>query len=530
MRTKRKSAALAFVLAIALALPMLGGAVFADSWDLDQMGGKVNNAEGTYELDGANVIVIKQANAAFIFVIGSTDVSDQDLIDAVKAADPSIDNSTSDGVHVVSIMGSQTINLKDIVDANPYDLDVVFDLEEEEFSIEGKTVSHMMRFLLTEESDPEPASLTLNKTFSDDNDSEVAFELWLNDEMVRSGTTSGQSITFGELEAGTYEIVESGSPSGYMVSIEGGDEVTLEEGDNATVKVTNTLITEETTPGAIRITKTFTDQSTQEVTFHLWAGDEEVRSENTSGQAVVFENLTPGAYTLTESGYEGAYTMTVWVDEEEVESIAVITDEETEVVVVNSPRQVETTPGSITVNKTFSDGNLAEVTIDLRQGETVVRSELTSGQSITFNDLAPGAYTVVESGSPAGYTVSVEGGATVELAAGGSVTKTVVNTLIPDDDDDDDNGGGGGGGGGGGDDDDDIVTDIDEEPTPEAPIEVTETEEPEAPLEILEEIVPLADVPQTGIGDNVPLLLTMLALSLAGLALVARRRPAGEMK
>jgi LPXTG-motif cell wall-anchored protein len=287
------------------------GVVSADAnFTLDVVVEKVDPAEGQYTLSG-NVVLLKQARAAFIFVLESTNVSKADLIYAVKLKDASLNNNI-DYIVVKDIPSSTTVNLGVLVDLpeeDKYKIDVAFDLTAKTFNISPKSVSHMMQFQLEETT---PGTIIVNKTFSDDNDAEVTFTLLLNGDDVMSGLTSGQSITFNNLTPGAYTLVESGSPSGYTVSIEGGNVITLAPGGEVTKSVANTLITNETTPGSITVNKTFSDGNESEVTFGLWQdGNEPVVSGQTVNHTITFNNITPGAYTLVESGSPSGYTVSI---------------------------------------------------------------------------------------------------------------------------------------------------------------------------------------------------------------------------
>ena len=86
--------------------------------------------------------------------------------------------------------------------------------------------------------------IVVTKSFNDQNDSEVSFELSLDDDVIGTYTTVGQVLTIDNLLPGNYSLVEV-TPLGYTSSIEGFLGVIVVGGGTTPVVVTNTLITTE---------------------------------------------------------------------------------------------------------------------------------------------------------------------------------------------------------------------------------------------------------------------------------------------
>ncbi|GAB6107437.1 MucBP domain-containing protein [Fusibacter bizertensis] len=83
------------------------------------------------------------------------------------------------------------------------------------------------------------ASVTVNKSFTDQAKTEVAFELKAGNTVIESGTTSNQTITWNNLIPGNYTLFET-TPSRYISSIAGGHAITLTASEHEVVNVTNT--------------------------------------------------------------------------------------------------------------------------------------------------------------------------------------------------------------------------------------------------------------------------------------------------
>lgn len=213
------------------------------------------------------------------------------------------------------------------------------------------------------------------------------------------------------------------------------------------------------------------------------------------------------------------------------------------------------------LEKSVSSGNLeSEVQISVAPGANVVFTisvinnsdivasgimvEDTWPAGLTFNEYAPEEadfdvdtmiWTIDELGPGEEATIELLGTVPGDAANGTSFENVasigedlednaIVNIVVTPDD----NGGG----------DDDDTPDEPDEPeieiiedlVPEAPIEVVVPDPEPETVVVIEEMVPLADVPQTGINDSIALLAAMMAASLAGLAALTRRRRAAEIK
>ncbi len=414
---------------------------------------------------------------------------DEELIDT---------KTTEDGQIVFGDLENGTYHLVELMDTE-YLMDFVSSLDEDNsYTISSEEKDIVVNVVNRRPDDPEKGSITINKSFSDQLNQAVTFELHFGEEGMMSGETVDGQLVFNNLDNGSYHLVEV-AVEGYTNDLPADNSYVIDdEVKDHIVNVINTLIPVDPEKGSLTVTKTFSDQSEAEVTVELYevteGGDVLVTSQVTVGHVTTFINLDLAkSYKIIENpvptGYNASYPdgQAVVFGENNMDSLGIL----------NTLIPVDPEKGSLRVIKSYSNGNTAEVTVDLYQvtgeGDVFIVSQETEGLATTFTNLnIESTYKIVENGVPAGYNVSYPDGQTILISGVEAEGLSILNTRQ--------SGGGGGGGGGGG----NNTTTITPEPTPEAVPEVipepVPAVEPAPEPMIIEEVVPLGVpvLPKTG--------------------------------
>ncbi len=293
--------------------------------------------------------------------------------------------------------------------------------------------------------EPETGSLTVNKTFSDQNEDEVTVVLYevteSGDVQVASQETVGHTTTFTGLDLEkSYKIAESPVPAGYVATYPDGQNVSLDDDDDdheGTLEILNTLIPVDPEKGSLNVTKSYSNGNTTEVTVALYKvtdeGDVLVATQVTSGLATTFSNLDiESTYKIIEApvptGYSVSYPngQTKVISGTEPESLSIR----------NALIIVDPEKGSLNVTKSYSNGNTTEVTVALYkvtdEGDVLVATQVTSGLATTFSNLdIESTYKIIEAPVPTGYSVSYPNGQTKAISGTEAEVLSIVNTLIP---------------------------------------------------------------------------------------------------
>ena len=146
------------------------------------------------------------------------------------------------------------------------------------------------------------ASLTVNKSFSNQSIDEVQFQLYSGDVKVAEGTTANQTYTFINIIPGTYKLKEL-TPDRYTSSLGDGLEVTLSAGDSETINVTNTA--ERKTTLTVKHLDTNGTPKADDETFEGYA------DETYSISAKTFENFHVEERPSAETGNFGELDFTL---------------------------------------------------------------------------------------------------------------------------------------------------------------------------------------------------------------------------
>jgi uncharacterized surface anchored protein len=242
-----------------------------------------------------------------------------------------------------------------------------------------------------------------------------------------TGTTGG-SLTWNNLLAGTYLVYEVTAPTGYYMDGTNPRTVTLTETDyvvsNGSVTFWNTPIT--ITPGSITVIKrsTQTEGRIDGATFSLYLdananGSGEIGEliagpTGTAEGSLTWHNLMAGTYLVYEVTAPAGYNM----DGTNPRTVTLVQEENIvssqDVTFWNSPIQINL--GAITVRKyTNTEAPLSGARFALWHGATKMDERTLSGSSYTWNNLEAGQYTVVEVSAPAGWIRATPNSKTVTL-------------------------------------------------------------------------------------------------------------------
>ncbi len=364
--------------------------------------------------------------------------------------------------------------------------------------------------------EPEYGSLSVNKSFSDQNTAEVSISLYEvtddGDVLVATKETVNHSASFGELALEKeYRIVEEPVPEGYTASYPDGQNPVFHDQESS-LSILNTLIVREPDKGSLTVNKSYSNENAAEVTVELYevteGGDILIASKVTEALSASFTDLDLGStYKIVETPVPDGYTASYPNGQNPV-----FDGQESSLSILNTLIVREPDKGSLTVSKSYSNENAAEVTVELykvtESGDILIASKVTEALSASFADLDLGStYKIVETPVPSGYTASYPNGQTMMISGGNAGSLSILNTLIPIITENPvipetptSSGGGGGGGSSSRRDRPDPPAVIVEEPVPQAVPVVL----PEQPVEMPEEVVPLG-LPVVVIDEIVPL-------------------------
>ncbi|WP_312815409.1 SpaA isopeptide-forming pilin-related protein [Sedimentibacter sp.] len=299
----------------------------------------------------------------------------------------------------------------------------------------------------------------------------------------RGVTGSDGTLSFEDLEPGSYTLKETKAPEGYVLEVD-------EKGVTVAANRTNTYTftnkkAEPEKPGRIEIVKVDEEgRLLSEAWFSLIDGNgTTIENVVTVNGRAAFEDVPVGRYTVKEVQAPEGYVLT----EQEV-NVTVDSEETVTVRFVNKQSGTTVVPvsGRITINK-VDENNMAlagaEFTLYNENNEIVGTAVSEASGRVIFENLKDGRYFVRETEAPAGYRL-VSDSLTVNVTGGSSYSYRFRN--VPDTEEIDD---------------------------PEIPLGWEEIDDPDVPRDVLE-------LPDTGSLLNTWLMITIgLMLIFAGMFL-----------
>ena len=245
-------------------------------------------------------------------------------------------------------------------------------------------------------------NIVVHKVSADKDDAPLAgakFELRSGDSVIASAVTGKDGkATFKDVEFGSYTIVETAAPEGYVLSAKPLDVSVKENAKTVDAgTVSNKLIR-----GTVKIAKQDADSKKPlaGAKFELRSGDKVVGEATTDEDGVAtFEKVAFGSYTVVETAAPEGYVLN-----DEAHEAVIATDGETVDAGVVLNQKIR---GSIiALKKDAKSGKvLAGAQFEIRDTQgNVVRTVVSNDKGeVVANDVMYGEYILVETKAPQGY-------------------------------------------------------------------------------------------------------------------------------
>ncbi|MGG5460236.1 MSCRAMM family protein [Clostridium sp. B9] len=246
---------------------------------------------------------------------------------------------------------------------------------------------------------PTTGNLIIKKTDENGNLLDGAkFSLMQGDKVIVTGISQDGLVSFNNIKAGTYTIVENEAPKGYIVASD--ENVDIVAGETLNKTIVNNKI-----KGNIQITKvdsTDNNKKLQGAEFTVKSLDGKIsETKETNGDGLVeFDNLPYGSYTYEETKAPEGYVLdTTKVNFEVTENGKLLT-----FTAEDDPIQ-----GDIQINKVDSEtgDELVGAKFEIRDSENNLVDTITTDKQgvATLSGLKYGDYTFQEVKAPIGYGI-----------------------------------------------------------------------------------------------------------------------------
>ena len=240
----------------------------------------------------------------------------------------------------------------------------------------------------------------------------------LDGALVQRVTTNiGGIATIAELPSGTYQVVETRAPLGFVLNSV-AQIVTVGAGDSAVLRFINYRI-----PSLI-IEKVDVDGNPlagAEFEIRTLGGELIHRGVTNNGGLITIERLDPGTYQLIETRAPEGFVIT-----EPARSITVVAGQ------TLVERFVNHRIPSLIIEKVDSDGNpLAGAEFEIRTlaGLLVERVTTNAGGMAIIAELPPGSYEIIETRAPEGFALT-ENSRAIQIVAGQTITERFINLRL----------------------------------------------------------------------------------------------------
>ena len=241
--------------------------------------------------------------------------------------------------------------------------------------------------------------------------------------VAEGDTDANGKIIFSMLPAGSYVLVETSAPTGYIVDSTPIPIELTRDGEVVTKNITN-----GTAVGSISVTKTDAETGAALSGVHFVLADASGTVVGGGGTdesgLLTFSRLPLGTYTLTETETRNGYVL----DETPREVTITANGQTVEVSITNTPAR-----GSVAITKTDTETGaaLAGVHFVLRDEAGALCAEGDTGAdgTLTLPNIPVGYYTLRETATLTGYVLD-ETPISVEISQNGqTVTVNATNTL-----------------------------------------------------------------------------------------------------
>ncbi|PJJ56830.1 hypothetical protein CLV56_1043 [Mumia flava] len=294
--------------------------------------------------------------------------------------------------------------------------------------------------------DDEPATLTLLKNVVNDNGGTAGPGDWTlsaDGPTPVSGPGNSDQVTNQTVDAGDYDLSESGGPDGYTPTdwqctggTVSGSTVSVPSGGEVFCAITN-----DDEPGTLTLVKEVVNDDGGTAAPGDWTltadGPTSPISGPSGSPAVTAVSVDAGSYALSESAGPDGYTAGDWdcgPATVVASAVTVPLGGDVTCTIVNDDE-----PGTLTLEK-IVDGGPADPTAWTltADGPTAGVSGATGDPAVTGATVDAGDYALSESGGPVGYVAgdwecgpAAVDGSTVTVPSGADVTCTITNSFLP---------------------------------------------------------------------------------------------------
>ena len=250
---------------------------------------------------------------------------------------------------------------------------------------------------------PAKGGITITKTDAETGAflSGVHFVLYdgSNRSVAEGDTDSEGKLTFSNLPLGTYSLVETSAPAGYVLD-SAPRSVTISEHE----QIVQIAVTNGAAVGSISITKTDANTNAPLSGVHFVLTDSTGATVSGGGTdengILTFSNLPLGTYTITETETRNGYVL----DNTPREVSIAENGQLVEVSITNTPAR-----GSVSITKTDSETGaaLAGVHFVLRDeaGAVAAEGDTAADGTLTLSNIPVGWYTLAETATVSGYVL-----------------------------------------------------------------------------------------------------------------------------
>ena len=250
---------------------------------------------------------------------------------------------------------------------------------------------------------PAKGGITITKTDAETGAvlSGVHFVLYdgSNRSIAEGDTDSEGKLTFSNLPLGTYSLVETSAPAGYVLD-SAPRSVTISEHE----QIVQIAVTNGAAVGSISITKTDANTHAPLSGVHFILTDSAGATVSGGGTdengVLTFSNLPLGTYTITETETRNGYVL----DSTPREVSIAENGQLVEVSITNTPAR-----GSVSITKTDSETEaaLAGVHFVLRDeaGAVAAEGDTAADGTLTLSNIPVGWYTLAETATVSGYVL-----------------------------------------------------------------------------------------------------------------------------
>ncbi len=293
--------------------------------------------------------------------------------------------------------------------------------------------------------DQQPSLTVIKHVVNDDGGSAVASD-WQMHVTQGGNDVSGSPFAGAEspgttkaVDAGSYNVSESGGPSGYALSYSGDcnaqGNVTVAPGQSATCTLTN----DDQAASITVIKHVVNDDGGSAVAsdwqMHVTQGGNDVSGSPFAGAESpgTTNPVSAGTYNVSESGGPSGYALTYSGDCNAQGNVTVASGGSATCTLTNDDQQASLTVIKHVVNDNGGTAIASDWQMHVKQGGSDISgSPFAGGESPgTTKSVSAGAYALSESGGPANYTLSYSGDCdaqgNVTVASGASATCTLTN-------------------------------------------------------------------------------------------------------